>query len=307
MPASSPSVSVILPFLNAEAFLAETVESVQAQTLGDWELIFVDDGSTDASRELASTLARQDSGRFSYLTHPGRANRGPSASRNLAVSKARGDFIAFLDADDVWAPTKLEGQLRILADHPGVGFVCGAVRYWSSWNGGKDKLVPTGHAQDRPISPPEAAIMLDPIGSAPSPCPSDIMIRRQVLLESGGFDERFVALFEDQTLFFRLNLRSVGFFSSEVWMNYRLHPQSMMSTEMRAGNFHAARRIFLEWAEQQIWSGPGAPDPRLVAALSRALDTCRRPWLDRARRVRRRLSRLLPRSSSRPGQSGSRL
>src|SRR5690348_3334121 len=96
----SPLVSVIIIFWNAEPFLAEAVASVVAQSYPDWELLLVDDGSTDGSTALAQQIVVRDPQRMRYLEHPGHANRGMSATRNLGIAQARGTYLAFLDADD---------------------------------------------------------------------------------------------------------------------------------------------------------------------------------------------------------------
>jgi glycosyltransferase involved in cell wall biosynthesis len=97
--------SVVIPVYNGERFLAEALESVFAQTLPPYEVIVVDDGSTDASAEVAGrfpvTLIRQE-------------NRGPGAARNAGVAQCTGEYLAFLDADDIWLPEKLERQMALL-------------------------------------------------------------------------------------------------------------------------------------------------------------------------------------------------
>jgi teichuronic acid biosynthesis glycosyltransferase TuaG len=99
-----PLVSIITPVFNAAPWLLETLASVRAQTLTDWEQILVDDGSCDNSVAIAQAAAQQDP-RFRLIRTP--RNMGPSSARNLAVDVARGRFIAFLDADDLWLPEKL--------------------------------------------------------------------------------------------------------------------------------------------------------------------------------------------------------
>src|SRR5512147_3161209 len=97
---SRPRVSVITIFLDEERFLGEAIDSVRAQTFGDWELILVDDGSRDRSPAIAQSHADAEPARVRCLHHPAHANRGMSASRNLGLDAARGDLIAFLDGDD---------------------------------------------------------------------------------------------------------------------------------------------------------------------------------------------------------------
>src|SRR3989304_3254714 len=117
---SKPLISVVIIFLNAEKFIKEAIESVFTQTYDNWELLLVDDGSTDKSTQVAKSYANQHRGKVHYLEHDGHINRGMSASRNLGIRKSKGTYIAFLDADDVWFPNKLEEQLKILLSYPEV-------------------------------------------------------------------------------------------------------------------------------------------------------------------------------------------
>ena len=107
----TPRFSVVTPAWNAAATLAATVASVRAQTLPDWEMIVVDDGSTDATRTLAGELAAAEP-RLRLIAWDD--NRGPAAARNAGIRAARGRFIAFLDADDLWYPAKLARQVAAL-------------------------------------------------------------------------------------------------------------------------------------------------------------------------------------------------
>ncbi len=106
-----PLVSIITPCLNGAAYLGQAIASVQAQSVGDWEMLVVDDGSTDGSDTLANALSQTDS-RIVPLRTQGRT--GAAATRNLGLTSARGRFIAFLDSDDWWDVQKLEQQLTAL-------------------------------------------------------------------------------------------------------------------------------------------------------------------------------------------------
>ena len=110
-PPVSPLVSVVTPVWNAAATLAETAASVRAQSLEDWELLLVDDASSDGSAALARALADSDA-RIRVITLP--ANGGPALARNAGIREARGRYIAFLDADDLWRPEKLARQIGFM-------------------------------------------------------------------------------------------------------------------------------------------------------------------------------------------------
>lgn len=120
-PNNQPLVSVVIPVYNGERFLAEAVASVRAQNYAPLEIIIVDDGSTDGTAELVRGLGDD----IQYVYQP---NAGPAAARNRGLELARGEIIAFQDADDVWADDKLAGQLALLRQYPAAGVVLGATR-----------------------------------------------------------------------------------------------------------------------------------------------------------------------------------
>ncbi|MEN8833412.1 MAG: glycosyltransferase family 2 protein [Pacificibacter sp.] len=115
-----PKISIILPVFNAERFLESTLETVLSQTFQDWELIAVDDGSTDRSAQILERAASTQS-RIRVFCHPLR--QGAFAARNTGIDHAKGAYIAFLDADDLWHPTKLAAQLSFMS-RTGHAFCC---------------------------------------------------------------------------------------------------------------------------------------------------------------------------------------
>jgi glycosyltransferase involved in cell wall biosynthesis len=117
--ADAPLVSVVIAAFNAERFLAEAISSVLNQTHRELEVIVVDDGSTDST---ASVVERSLDPRVRLLRQP---NKGVSMARNAGIEAARGEYVAFLDADDVWLPSKVERQLSVFRQHPAMGLVCG--------------------------------------------------------------------------------------------------------------------------------------------------------------------------------------
>jgi glycosyltransferase involved in cell wall biosynthesis len=271
MPA--PKVTVVSAFFNAAPFLGEAVQSVLDQGFDDWELLLVDDGSTDASSAVADWLASEHPGRIRRLEHSGQENRGAAASRNLGIAEARGELLAFIDADDRWRPNKLAEQIACFTQHPDVDAVFGAVNYWSSWNGGADRVVPSGHRWNQPVRPPEALLANYPLGSGGAPCPSDMMIKRSVAAALGGFEESFTGplqLYEDQAFFAKLFLASTVYFDERVWLDYRLHDNSCVARVTRQGGYAQVRQHYLRWLHAYVGSTAFSNHPELQEALSRA-------------------------------------
>jgi len=180
------TVSVIVPTHNYGQYIRQTVESVRRQTWTDWECLVVDDGSADGTGNIMAELAATDP-RIRYLRQE---NRGPSAARNAGLAATSGEFVQFLDADDLIGPCKLEHQLHLFSEHPGVDIVYGDARYF------RDGEMPTST-----IPGPDRWIEMPPLGGVsgaaelvlPALLRDNIMvvqaplIRRSVLSRVGGF------------------------------------------------------------------------------------------------------------------------
>ena len=283
---STPRVSVVTIFYNAETYLAEAIESVLAQDYRDFEFLLVDDGSNDRSTGIARDYVDRNPDRLRYLEHPRHANRGMSAARNLGLREARGDLVAFIDADDRWRPSKLGAQVALLDRMPDVEAVGGSVNYWSSHGGGKDRIVRTGHVRGRSIPPGEATRELYPLGRADAPSMSDLLLRRTAVEKVGGFEEAFTGAYEDQAFLAKLYLASTLYFSDETWSDYRLHENSCMAQVGRNGTYGEARNAFLAWFEDHLSTTAFRDDPSVQRALRRAL----KPH-ERRETLRQRLSR----------------
>ena len=298
--AGNKLVSVIIPFFNAGKFLDETIASVFAQTYEHWQLLLIDDGSSDASTDIARRCAEEYPGRVYYFDHHQHRNRGVCFSRNLGVRKAEGEYVALLDADDVWLPHKLERQLAIFRAHPAAGLVFGVSQYWVSWTGepedlNNDSMPNLGVEPNTLFRPPSLLLLLYPLGRGAAPCPSDLLLVRELVERVGGFEEQFDAerayqLYEDQAFLVKVYLASRVFAAGECWTRYRMHPNSCMSRFLQDDEKHAASRsFFCNWLEkylaereignEDIWSAINAlrgrqlrlqPRPRLLELLTRA-------------------------------------
>ncbi len=261
---AAPRVSAIVIFLDEARFITEAIESVRAQTCDDWELILVDDGSTDASTAIARDYASREPHRIRYAEHPGHANRGMSESRNLGVALARGGFIGFLDADDVWQPRKLQEQLAVFDAHPEVQMVYGRTQLWHSWRdaGAEDVFCDLGLPPDTVVLPPRLLVSLVE-NRAQTPTTCNALMRRSALESAGGFEPAFRGMFEDQVFFMKLAAASPVFVASKVWARYRQRDDSSSAREERSGEVRASRRRLLEWLDRYLReNGIRSPDVR---------------------------------------------
>ena len=271
-----PRVSAIIIFLNGERFLAEAIDSVLAQRFTDWELILVDDGTTDGATAIAQRYAADHPGRIRYMEHPGHENRGMSASRNAGLRAARGEFIAFLDADDIWLPKRLEVHVAALDAHPDVSMTMAPTLLWSSWDEDAvtrksrwmraDYQTELGLPVGKVLEPPIMAIgfLESHGGNVPGIC--SLLARRADVLAACGFDDRFRTLYEDQVFFFRMALRYRILVLGEVLDYYRQHPSSACHSEGGMTGDLRMRPVFLDWLQDHMIEG-GFTSKRLWRAF----------------------------------------
>jgi len=188
---SRPLVSVIIPAFNAERFIDATLDSVLQQTYDPFEVIVVDDGSTDRTAELVRAYAQRDPRIQLHL----QSNLGPSAARNAAIDKSTGEYVAPLDADDIWYPDKLHKQVDCMLRH---GPRTGIVYAWTTYL--DEKGLPTGNYSARSD---EGNVYLKLLCNNFLATGSVPLIRRSCLTEVGGYRPEFVGL-EDKELFLRI-------------------------------------------------------------------------------------------------------
>ena len=280
-----PRVSVVVIFLDAARFLAEAIASARAQTMGSWELLLVDDGSRDGSGEIARTAAAEDPTRIRYLTHEGSVNRGMSASRNLGIAHSRGEFLAFLDGDDVWLPDRLKHHLALLEQHPDCALVCGPTRLWFEWVAGDSgaSAPPRGDSiralglDTGTIDAPQYLIrVLDEQAKTPAMC--SFTARTSMVRTVGGFEEDFPGMFEDQVFLTKLLLRYRVVVTGECLDLYRQHPGSACYQARLQGHYHGSihnpeQRAFIERVQRFVGELPNHP-----AELDRAVERWRQRY-----------------------------
>ena len=201
-----PKVSVIIPAYNPGTYLDLAVDSVINQTYKDWEIVIVDDGSTEdiapvAHKHPAITLIRQE-------------NRGLSAARNAAILASSGEYVAFLDADDLWLPTKLEKQVACMEANVKAGF---CETQFEIMDASGHTTAP-GYA--RPIRSYEEML------EGCSVCVSSVMVRRSCLAVSGLFDPFYKAT-QDYDMWLKLSHHFSVCLVPSVETRYRWHSQNM--------------------------------------------------------------------------------
>jgi glycosyltransferase involved in cell wall biosynthesis len=277
-------VSCIINFLNAERFLEEAIESVLSQTYQHWELLLVDDGSADGSTSIALDYVRKYPERIYYFEHEQHQNQGTSASRNLGIKNTKGKYVAFLDADDVWLPQKLEKQVMVLDQHPEVGMTYGPLFYWHSWTGKEEDYEKDflAEIQDFPPntvirSPQYLTLFIQEKILIPSPC--CILTKKAVLDKIGGFEEDFRDLFDDQVFVAKVSLETPILLTHEPLEKYRKHPDSCTAL-ISDDKVHQFRETYLNWVENYVKT-LDIQDTALLRAIWKELLPYRNPYLYR--------------------------
>jgi len=209
---ANPLVSAIIPNYNYSQYLRETIDSVLEQTYGQIEIIIVDDGSTDGSREILESYGDQISAIYQQ-------NAGVSAARNNGVSRSGGDFLAFLDADDLWLPTKIEKQIARFTAEPSLGLV----------HVGVDEIDAEGNSLRKRLEGSNGDATIDLLAMSRKGVlggGSGLMVPRNVFNEIGGFDTR-LSTSADWDVFYQVASRYPVGFVPEILLNYRIHSANM--------------------------------------------------------------------------------
>jgi glycosyltransferase involved in cell wall biosynthesis len=291
-------VSIVIPFHETPPqFFSEAIESVRAQTYADWELLLASDGARGACVQIAERYSVEDR-RITLLWHPGGVNRGHSATRNLGLAHARGEFVTFLDSDDLLLPHKLTEQVALLRAHPGAGMIYGYTEYWHSWTGEpriRDYVPALGVAAGTLADPPRLlSLYLE--GTAAVPCTCSVLARRDVVRSIGGFEDSFRALYGDQAFYAKMCLATPILVANGLWDRYRQHARSLTGST-RAPQEREHRHRFLSWLEHYLRQ-QAVLDRSVWRAVRREQWKLRHPYVARVLRSGRRLVRRITRSSS---------
>ena len=203
----TPKVSVIIPTYNHSHYILETLQSVFDQNFTDYEIIVVNDGSPDDAAQILAPLVAQ--GEIEYIEQP---NAGQAAARNRGLARAQGEFIAFLDDDDLWPPDKLEWQTACLEAHSDVVFVSGTVQ----------EIDDQGREWGRPYGPMGTVSFESLFGGNPFISPGQILIRASAFQKTGGLNTTLWGT-DDFDLWFRLAQHGKIVTSPRLALFYRRH------------------------------------------------------------------------------------
>lgn len=250
------TVSVIIPFFNRENFLAEAIESVLAQTYQNWELILIDDGSTDTSRYIAQSFVQKYPDKIFLYTHENGINRGPGPSRNLGVKYAKGGFITFLDSDDVFLPNTLEVAVTAFDRKAAASVVCGTLQYWFSWTNRQNKkernfLVNLGLPAGNLYEPPSLLVHNLRAGGR-KPGIGCVILKSELAKKFDMFEDDSALIGEDQIFWAKVTLHATIYVIGDCLAKYRQHPHSSVSAFMENGDANAALSQFSAWLENYL-------------------------------------------------------
>lgn len=219
-------ISIIMPAFNAQDFLEESIESVMAQTYANWELIIIDDGSTDKTRKIVEAFCEKDD-RIQYIFQ---ANGKQGKARNTGITNAKGNYIAFLDADDIWLPDKLEKQVNLLIKS-GSDLVFSDISIIDE-NGNVTKT--SNGVSDEQFNGEKGIRSFLKSNKIPI---VTVLARKEAIKKAGCFDEsNQIQYGEDYFLWLRMLLKGFTFIStSKILAKYRKHPhQSIANTPSKS-------------------------------------------------------------------------
>lgn len=275
---NKPFFSIITNFYNTEDYISEAIESVISQTYPNWELILINDGSSDNSTSIAKAYVISFPGKIIYLEHENHKNKGTSASRNLGVKHARGNFITFLDSDDVYLPNRLEEHSNIFTNDTSIEAIFGATKYWYSWNASNFKS--EDYVQTLEIStgiyyPPELLILML-TKKAAVPCMGGLTVKKNIFDSVGGFEEEFTGMYDDQVLYSKLMLNSKIFVDENFYDLYRQHNTSTCYHAIKSNSVHNYEYIFLSWLNRYV-SNNFSNYSKLLRITKRLLSLCSFP------------------------------
>ncbi|MBT8363751.1 MAG: glycosyltransferase family 2 protein [Deltaproteobacteria bacterium] len=285
-----PLISAIIIFWNEERFIEEAIQSVFAQTYDHWELLLVDDGSSDSSSEIARRCTEQHPDRVRYLEHRGHENRGMSASRNLGVRSAKGRYISYLDGDDVWLPNKLADQVAIMESHPTADMVIAPLQMWFSWTGNsQDQHLDQPYGVGKNGKHPYSDTLVEPprllalFLRYEQYIPSGFLAKRDVMAQNGSYEEDFRDAYSDAVVLVKICLKSPVFVSGKRWYLYRKHAASSTYLSRLHGKEDEEQQIYLNWVAA-YFNQQKVQDPELRTILRKMLFRCRHPLLQRLER-----------------------
>lgn len=220
-------ISIITASYNYEDFIKETIESILAQTHEDWELIIVDDGSADNSIEVIKSYVKCD-GRISLLTHDNNQNLGLIEAVKLGLSQAAGDYIAFLESDDIWESNYLEEKIKVIKGHPDAGFIFNSVEMFGDEKTMKeyDKYFDFSKKILRKITFPQNIFNLMLLSNF-VPTFSCVMVKKEAILEC-NFDMVF-APWLDWGLWLQIAYRYDFYYLPNNLTKWRMHQKSYIN------------------------------------------------------------------------------
>jgi len=242
-------VSVVTPFYNSASYLAETIESVQAQTYDNWELILVNDGSTDNSVSIVTSYAKNDS-RVVLVEYDKPGNKGKACARNLGIDNATGNYTTFLDSDDIFLPEKLSKKLEIFQKYSNINMVLANTIYWSNWKRGYEGAVdnyPDYLLDLNRIYKPGELISLMIGSKGAVPCICSFIVKTDALKKVGSFNDGFDNLYEDQALITKLILSSNIYLLDGYFEKYRQREDSDWHKSVSTGDDKKIAKTYRKW------------------------------------------------------------
>jgi len=239
-------VSIIIPCFNSGKYLSECLESVLSQDYTDYEVIVVNDFSTDNTLEIACSYAEKDA-RIKIIDNSESSESGASAARNRGFKNSKGEYVVFLDSDDIWLPTALKRLVNLIEKHNEAGWVIGNCIYFDNFRYNLDSYQYSKYDFEEGVYQKQEMVLKFIRNFNQTPSQGAAIIKRIVVKKINGWENEFKMNYTDQAFYFKILCETRTFVTYDYFLLYRNHEESASLKAIKRGEFQKNEKIFFQW------------------------------------------------------------
>jgi glycosyltransferase involved in cell wall biosynthesis len=261
-------VSIIIPCHNSEKFLSECIDSVITQQYSNFELILVNDFSSDKTLEISHAYSKLDN-RIKCINTSETQQMGASYARNLGYSISKGNYLIFLDSDDVWMPSSLKKLVDIIEQNNEVGWVIGNVIYFNDYRYNLTSYRNSHYDFPEGIYDKFVLIKRFTQNFHQTPVPGATIVKREIVDKISGWENSFKKNYTDQAFYTKILCEAKTYVTHEPLLLYRQHENSSSSTSQKNGQLKENEKKYFEWLKSYILNYQFFEKQELLISISK--------------------------------------